>query len=403
MPSIFLSYRRDDSIDAAGRIYDRLVQHFGRESIFMDVDSIPLGIDFRQYLQDTVSRCDVLLAVIGQGWLEARHSEGPLAGQRRLDNPDDFVRIEIQTALARGIAVIPVLVGRATMPIAKDLPDELKELAFRHAAEVRPGKDFHDHVDRLIRGIESLEQPIDLTVPGELLARRADEPDAEWIKVHRTPKKVLPRPDEVYCLKVADDVGDDELAGLVNLRGLVSLQSLDLGRCGQVKDAGLAHLKDLNSLRFLNLIGCTQVTDASLAHLKGLNSLQSLNLTSCKLVTDAGLAHLKGLNSLQALDLSSCTQVTDAGLAHLKGLNSLQSLNLTSCKLVTDTGLAHLKGLNSLQALDLSSCTQVTDAGLAHLKGLTSQRFLNLAGCKRVTDAGVTELKRVLPECHVVH
>ena len=155
MPNIFISYRRDDSIDAAGRIYDRLVEHFGGESIFMDVDSIPLGIDFRQYLQDAVSRCDVLLAVIGHGWLEARHPEGSLAGRRRLDNPDDFVRIEIQTALERGIPVVPVLVGKATMPAAKDLPDPLKELAFRNAAEVRPGKDFHDHVDRLIRGIEA--------------------------------------------------------------------------------------------------------------------------------------------------------------------------------------------------------------------------------------------------------
>ena len=155
MPSIFICYRRDDSIDAAGRIYDRLVDHFGGESVFMDVESIPAGIEFRQHLVDAVSRCDVLLAVIGHGWLEARNPEGPLAGQRRLDNPDDFVRIEIQTAFARGIPVVPVLVGRATMPAEKDLPDALKELAFRHFAEVRPGKDFHDHVDRLIRGIEA--------------------------------------------------------------------------------------------------------------------------------------------------------------------------------------------------------------------------------------------------------
>jgi hypothetical protein len=202
MPSIFLSYRRDDSSDAVGRIYDRLVDHFGGESVFMDEESIPVGIDFRQYLQDAVSRCNILLAVIGQGWLEAHDPEGLSAGQRRLDNPDDFVRIEIQTALARGIAVVPVLVGRATMPVAKHLPDGLKELAFRNAAEVRPGKDFHHHVDRLIQGIESMELAIDLTVPGKWLARRADEPGGKWIKVRRTPGKVLPRPGEVYCLTV---------------------------------------------------------------------------------------------------------------------------------------------------------------------------------------------------------
>jgi hypothetical protein len=240
MHNIFICYRRDDSIDAAGRIYDRLADHFGGESVFMDEESIPVGIDFRQYLQNAVSRCDVLLAVIGHGWLEARHPEGPLVGQRRLDNPDDFVRIEIQTAFARGITVVPVLVGRATRPAEKDLPDELKELAFRHFAEVRPGKHFHDHVERLIRDIESLERAIDVTVPGEWLARRADDTKAKWIKVHRTPVKILPRPEDVYRLKVADDISDDELAGLVNLRGLASLQSLVLHLCKQVTDAGHA-------------------------------------------------------------------------------------------------------------------------------------------------------------------
>ena len=204
------------------------------------------------------------------------------------------------------------------MPIEKDLPDELKELAFRNAAEVRPSKDFHDHVDRLIRGIESLEPGIDLTVPGEWLARRADEPEAEWIKVHRTPAKVLPRPDEVYCLRVAADVGDDELAGLVNLRGLASLVMLDMAACERVTDAGLAHLKGLASLLALDLTRCGRVTDAGLAHLKGLSSLRSLMLTGCEQVTDASLDHLKGITSLHYLNLDGCGQVTDAGLTELK-------------------------------------------------------------------------------------
>src|SRR5438477_638897 len=110
MPTIFLSYRREDSADAAGRLHDHLGAHFGRESVFMDVDTIPFGVDFREHLDEAVSRCDVLLAVIGERWLDACHPPGPKQGQRRLDDPADFVAVEIHSALARDIPVIPVLV-----------------------------------------------------------------------------------------------------------------------------------------------------------------------------------------------------------------------------------------------------------------------------------------------------
>ena len=156
MPKIFISYRREDNPDAAGRIFDRLEAHFDRESLFMDVDTIPYGVDFVEYLDAAVSECDVLLAVIGERWLEARFREGPQEGLRRLDDPGDVVRIEIRSALSREIPVVPVLVGRASMPSASDLPDELKALARRNAAEVRSGRDFRDHVNRLIRGLEKL-------------------------------------------------------------------------------------------------------------------------------------------------------------------------------------------------------------------------------------------------------
>jgi hypothetical protein len=121
MPRIFISYRREDSGDAAGRLCDRLQTRFGRSNVFMDVDSIPYGVDFPQHLAQTVSRCDVLLVVIGERWLEARYAEGPKQGQRRLDDPEDFVRIEIQSALARDIPVVPVLIGQASMPRTDDL------------------------------------------------------------------------------------------------------------------------------------------------------------------------------------------------------------------------------------------------------------------------------------------
>jgi formylglycine-generating enzyme required for sulfatase activity len=156
MPKIFISYRREDSEHIVGRIYDRLGPHFGRDNVFMDIDTIPFGVDFRKHLNQAVSQCDVLLAVIDRLWLDVQHRDGPRRGQRRLDDPADFVRIEIEAALARDIPVVPVLVGGGVMPREEDLPNGLKELAYRNAAEVRSGRDFHDHLERLIRGIEHL-------------------------------------------------------------------------------------------------------------------------------------------------------------------------------------------------------------------------------------------------------
>lgn len=185
MVKIFLSYRRDDSRAIAGRIFDRLEARFGRDCVFMDVDAIPLGTDFRKHLQQAVSQCHVFLAIIGERWLSSCDAKG----MRRLESPKDFVRIEVETALAREIPVIPVLVGHNQMPAPEDLPDALQELAFRHALSVDMGADFHHHIDRLIRGIEwlasspsghtSLEQPavdapVSRGIPGTDIAPPAD-------------------------------------------------------------------------------------------------------------------------------------------------------------------------------------------------------------------------------------
>ena len=147
---IFISYRRADSADIVGRIYDRLVQEFGRNSIFKDVDSIPLGIDFKSYLDKTISDCNILLAVIGDRWLETTDA----TGRRRLEDPNDFVRIEIGSALEQGIAVIPLLVRSARMPEEEDLPAELKQLVYRNGIPIRPDPDFHRDMDRLISALE---------------------------------------------------------------------------------------------------------------------------------------------------------------------------------------------------------------------------------------------------------
>ncbi len=146
MPKIFISYRRDDSQDVTGRIHDRLVQAFPRADIFIDVDTIPAGTDFRQALEDAVANCDILLAIIGPRWLTVADEQGG----RRLDNPNDFVRIEVESALKRGIPVIPVTVSNAAIPRPQDLPESLRNLAFRNGRAVRPNPDFHHDMDRII-------------------------------------------------------------------------------------------------------------------------------------------------------------------------------------------------------------------------------------------------------------
>jgi hypothetical protein len=151
---IFISYRRSDSADIAGRIYDRLTGRFGRNPIFKDVDSIPLGLDFKEYLDAKVSECSVLLAIIGDRWLDASDEMGKL----RLDDPTDFVRIELESALARGIPVIPLLVRGVRMPAEDKLPASLKRLAYRNGISIRPDPDFHRDMDRLISALEKYIQ-----------------------------------------------------------------------------------------------------------------------------------------------------------------------------------------------------------------------------------------------------
>lgn len=147
---IFISYRRSDSADITGRIYDRLVEEFGEDLIFKDVDSIPLGVDFKEYLDRKVGECRVVLAVIGDRWVDAADE----TGNRRLEDPDDFVRIELESALARGIPVIPLLVRNARMPQEEDLPPGLRKLVFRNGVPIRPDPDFHRDMDRLIMALE---------------------------------------------------------------------------------------------------------------------------------------------------------------------------------------------------------------------------------------------------------
>jgi eukaryotic-like serine/threonine-protein kinase len=155
LPGIFISYRRSDNPDATGRIYDRLVSEFGKSRVFKDVDSIPLGQDFRGHLNDVVGGCAAVLAIIGPKWTDIRNE----AGQKRLEDPDDFVRIELEAALARSVPVVPVLVGHAPMPGTFQLPATLASLAFRQSIEVRPDPDFHNDATRLVVALQKILDP----------------------------------------------------------------------------------------------------------------------------------------------------------------------------------------------------------------------------------------------------
>jgi hypothetical protein len=151
---IFISYRRDDASHLAGRLSDRLAAHFPKNQIFIDVDMEP-GIDFVEAVEQSVGSCDVLIAVIGNRWLTSTDGQG----NRRLDNPEDFVRMEIATALRRNIRVIPVLVDGAPMPRPSDLPDDLKSFVRRNAVEVSHTR-FSADSERLIAALERIFEKI---------------------------------------------------------------------------------------------------------------------------------------------------------------------------------------------------------------------------------------------------
>jgi hypothetical protein len=160
---IAISYRREDSSPVTGRLYDRLRAEFGRGNVFIDFESIAFGVDFRDKIKHTLERARVVIAVIGPSWAGSRH-----AGKRRIDDPTDFVRMEIAAALQRGIPVIPVLLDNTVMPSVEDLPEELRAFAYRNALVLNTGVDFHHHADRLIAGIHEL---VDGGPPGKRKGR----------------------------------------------------------------------------------------------------------------------------------------------------------------------------------------------------------------------------------------
>jgi peptidoglycan/xylan/chitin deacetylase (PgdA/CDA1 family) len=146
---LFINYRREDTAPYAGRLYDRLTAHFGEDQVFIDIDQIEPGEDFVEVINRKVGTCDIAIVAIGPRWLSATDA----SGKRRLDDEEDFVRMEIVAALQRNIRVIPVLVGGAQMPRKQDLPEALAPLSRRNAIELSETR-FHADVNRLIEAIE---------------------------------------------------------------------------------------------------------------------------------------------------------------------------------------------------------------------------------------------------------
>jgi hypothetical protein len=183
---IFISYRRQETAYAAGWLYDRLRDHYGGGQVFKDVDSIELGDDFVEVITRAVGFCDVLLALIGDEWLTITDEQD----RRRLDDPDDFVRVEIEAALARKVRVIPILVDGARMPGAKELPASLARLARRQALELNPAR-FDFDTGRLLRVLDNVLADLRVVegVPVEAVpdATAEDRPPLAKVVAERQP------------------------------------------------------------------------------------------------------------------------------------------------------------------------------------------------------------------------
>src|SRR6266403_3486394 len=153
MGTVFISYRRETTAGEARALFNELLGKLGKNSVFMDVDSIALGRDFRGALQKTLESCDLMLVLIGRDWADVKDEEG----RTRFENPGDFVRLEIEAALKRDIVVTPILVQGAHMPAPEQLPEEIRDLAYRHSFELSHNR-WESDVREMIRRL-GLEPP----------------------------------------------------------------------------------------------------------------------------------------------------------------------------------------------------------------------------------------------------
>jgi TPM domain/TIR domain len=180
MSKVFISYRRDDSAGYAHAIYRELLQHFSNDRLFMDVDTVEPGVDFVRVIEEAVGKCDVLVALIGKRWLGSEPG-----GTSRLENEKDYVRLEVSTALARGIRVIPVLVDGMTMPREDILPAPLQPLTRRNAIDISNTR-FSFDVERVINAVRKVLDEAEAK-------RKTDEAERRRIE------QVVPSPWRTYA------------------------------------------------------------------------------------------------------------------------------------------------------------------------------------------------------------
>jgi predicted ATPase len=201
LAKVLISYRRSDSAGIVGRISDRLVARYGAEGVFLDVDKIPFGVDFREHVRERLAGADVVIAIVGSHWLGASN------GQVRIHDDDDPVRMEIEAALAAGTPLCPVLIDGARMPSERELPPTLSRFAYLNAAPLDAGRDFEHDVTRLIASLDALLGPKAPPLPTATDSREA-------------PSSNLPRQLTSFVGR-ADDVA--EIAALIERSALVTL------------------------------------------------------------------------------------------------------------------------------------------------------------------------------------
>ncbi|MBE9156843.1 toll/interleukin-1 receptor domain-containing protein [Nodosilinea sp. LEGE 06152] len=196
---IFISYRRTDSPSESERIYERLSQEFGEDNVYKDVYSIAAGSDYREDIKNALEQCDVLIVVIGKDWLTVLETGKKM---RRLDNPKDWVRLEVETALERKIVIIPVLVGGADLPQIHELPNNLKKLIYFNSAKIREYQDFKRDMEDLIKSIKSHFSSKGLTFSDS--QKPKDNQNTEAVQVAFRPPKLKKKEstttsDKVLC------------------------------------------------------------------------------------------------------------------------------------------------------------------------------------------------------------
>ena len=246
---IFISYRRQGGSHLAGRLSDRLTDRFGEAQVFIDVDKIELGVDFAEEIVRAVAACKVLLVIIGPAWLTVADERG-----RRLDDPDDIVRLEIEAALDRGVRVIPILTESAVMPTQHDLPESLAGLARRNALPIRH-ESFRSDAGRLITAIERV-----LGAASDTATGRQSSPTAN-VEAFAEPHDV--RADRNAFLtdaeRIAQSLTDDyrKASALVSIAG--AMAATDPDRAERIAQSLTDDYRKVSALA--NITGALAATD----------------------------------------------------------------------------------------------------------------------------------------------